>query len=824
MGPNPTVPRKSTRRRVKPAVKPQPRPAAGRSTKDSAPGNATENIRLLHELQVQQIELEAQNRELREAHWLLECSRDSYADLYDFAPVGYVKLDAQGIILEINLPATVMLGAERRHLVGTPLHLRVAREDLGRFRGHLAGFSEPEQRAVTELTLVRKGRDDLPVLLQSVVIPDTSPGFRYRTAITDLTERKQAERALRDNEARLHAVLETAVDAIITFSETGVIESFNRAAERLFGYASAEAVGQSVMLLMPSPMGEGRAGPASHFRAFRDLHVLGAGREVSGRRKDGSTFPIDLSLSEVPLADRRIYTGFVRDITGLRRDELRRRVQYEVASLLAASGTLDETLPKLLSTVAGAFEGEVGEFWEVRDSTPLLHRVQVWRKPGKHLPARNRAGDEWVVSLCDGLPHRVVETRKPEWIPDLSQCRPFRHPEIAAHAGLHSGLAFPILSNDHVLGVMAFLASQIMEPDEDLWRTLSSLCRQIGQFMERRRAEEALFRRQQEFKALTENSPDAIARLDRQLRYLYMNRTAEGKFGVKVADCRGKTRIEAGLPASWATVSDRKSAQVLATGEEQSFEASTLVDGERRHYCSRLVPEFGPDGSLETLLSITSDVTDRYRLEQEILEITDREQRRIGQDLHDGLGQQLTAIQLMCESLREDLAVGHPLLEKQAARMAVYLSETIAQTRALSHGLAPMELQTSGLMVALERLARDTGALAKVKCRFRCAKPVLMADNVVSGHLYRIAQEAVNNALKHGAPGQIEIRLDQRKGLVQLQISNNGKELSETGETSRGIGLQVMQHRANIVGGTLTIGSAPGQGVTVTCTVPVRKP
>jgi signal transduction histidine kinase len=243
----------------------------------------------------------------------------------------------------------------------------------------------------------------------------------------------------------------------------------------------------------------------------------------------------------------------------------------------------------------------------------------------------------------------------------------------------------------------------------------------------------------------------------------------------------------------------------------------------RRTVQCGLTPVLDPHGTQTNWAVNFHDITERRRLESELLEISDRERHRIGRDLHDGLGQQLTAIELMCQAIREDLAAGHPLLERQAAKMGGFLREAIAQTRALSHGLAPVKLEAAALMDALGELARTTGDVSKVKCRFCCAMPVLIADSVVSGHLYRIAQEAVNNALKHGQPGAIELELSTRVNAVRLRVSDDGRGLPNSRKSGTGMGLEVMKYRANLLGGTLAIVSEPGQGVTVDCTVPVRK-
>lgn len=146
-----------------------------------------------------------------------------------------------------------------------------------------------------------------------------------QTAAVDAVRQARHSEALRDSEEWLRAILETAVEGIITIDERGIIESFNPAAEKIFGYRVSEVIGQNVKLLMPEPFRHEHDGYLANYHHTGHAKIIGIGREVIGRRKDSSTFPMDLSVSEVRLADRRIFTGFVRDIT--------ERKQAEKASL-----------------------------------------------------------------------------------------------------------------------------------------------------------------------------------------------------------------------------------------------------------------------------------------------------------------------------------------------------------------------------------------------------------------------------------------------------------------------------------------------------------
>ena len=241
-------------------------------------------------------------------------------------------------------------------------------------------------------------------------------------------------------------------------------------------------------------------------------------------------------------------------------------------------------------------------------------------------------------------------------------------------------------------------------------------------------------------------------------------------------------------------------------------------DGRYRWILCRALLDRDAAGRPLRLTGAHADITENKRLEQEILAISEREQRRIGQDLHDGLGQQLTAIELMLHTIRSDLEEDRPELAQQLAQMGRFLREAITQTRSLAHGLTAFMLDATGLPAALADLAERTSAVGRVSCRFECLSPVTLEEPDAAGHLYRIAQEAVSNALRHAQATTITIRLEQTPLAVVLTVADDGKGLASS-PSSRGIGLRVMEHRANAIGAELAVRATGDSGVLVTCTL-----
>jgi signal transduction histidine kinase len=207
-------------------------------------------------------------------------------------------------------------------------------------------------------------------------------------------------------------------------------------------------------------------------------------------------------------------------------------------------------------------------------------------------------------------------------------------------------------------------------------------------------------------------------------------------------------------------------------------------------------------------------VTQARRLQQQVMEIGDQVRRRIGQDLHDDLCPHLIGIHglstVVTENLREESSPNFTLAQKVVDLM----DSAIEKARSLSRGLCPVHLVAHGFIAALEDIAQQTEAAFNVTCRFKGNDQVVLADNTVATHLYYIAQEAVQNAVKHADAKQITIRLDYADERIHLRIVDNGRGIP-TEMKSSGIGLQIMPYRARIINATYQITSNRGNGTIV---------
>jgi len=205
------------------------------------------------------------------------------------------------------------------------------------------------------------------------------------------------------------------------------------------------------------------------------------------------------------------------------------------------------------------------------------------------------------------------------------------------------------------------------------------------------------------------------------------------------------------------------------------------------------------------------------QLEREIIDISEREQQRIGRDLHDGVCQYLAAIGFSAAVLSRDLERESATCARRAGEIANLLQGALKRTHDLARGLSPVDRDEGGLESALNELASSTSRLAGISCSFVCVGPVNIPDNARAVHLFRIAQEALNNAIKHGRANAVVVALEASNGAVSLRVSDDGTGFDPTSCERKGMGLNIMRYRARMLAGTLEIQSAVG--TMVTCTI-----
>lgn len=372
---------------------------------------------------------------------------------------------------------------------------------------------------------------------------------------------------------------------------------------------------------------------------------------------------------------------------------------------------------------------------------------------------------------------------------------------------------------------------------------------------QRKQVENALKEQVHFVQTLIDAIPNPIFFKDTEGRYLGCNKAFEAALGKSAAEVVGKS-VHDLSPSDLAATYHAKDMELLNQGGLQVYEAEVLFADDIRHdilfYKSIFSDARNQTAGLvgvmlditarklaeeelrvardelevrviertralaEKNLELNAEIAERRRLEKEIIRFSEEEQKRIGQELHDGLGQHLTGIAFLCKVMEQKLSAKALDEKTDAAEIVQLVNQAVAKTRLLARGLFPVELEANGLMAALEQLAANTQRLYGVECLFNCDEPVLVHDNAVAINLYRIAQEAVNNAVKHSQASQILLELANLGDQPLLTVTDNGIGLEPTdARNDNGMGMHIMHYRAKMIGATLEVRKNATQGTTL---------
>jgi PAS domain S-box-containing protein len=673
----------------------------------------------------------------------LEAAIQRYVNLFEFAPIAYVSLDRVGRIEEINLAAVQLLGGSRARLIGKPFALHVTKDDGMLFLNHLLHCRSSDRRVETKLRL--KKRSGEIILAHLASSPKTSSmrdgAFLYQTAILDLTEEKRAEEAIRESEERYRTLFNLGPTAVCTIDTSGVIQNFNRHAAELWGREPAlgdtdQRFCGSFKMFRPDgsfmphdqcPMAEVVSGKKSA------VH----NGEVLIERPDGSHVTVLVNIR--PLKnDQGEVTGAINcfyDITERKRAERRTAVNLAITRILSESPTLEDAVPRILRTVCEMLGWEVGDFWAPNPGGGVLRCLEVWGSSAGKFTKFKAASSKLGLARGIGLPGRIRSDLKPAWISDATRDNNVPRASIVAAEGLHAGFAFPISFGKNFVGVMEFFSLEIREPDEDLLKMFSSIGSQIGQFVQRKRAEEAL----------------------------------------------------------------QKSKELLEQLVRERTKALRMSNAE-----------------------LKSEIERRKGLEGEILAVSDREQQRLGQELHDGLCQHLTAVAFMARSVALRLRNHRVIDAKDIEKIAQLVNDAATDTRNLSRALHRVDVDAAGLITALQDLVDRE--IWRTPCRLHVRPSFHIEDNSAAVHLYRIARESVINANKHAQAREIVIKLERSQQGMVLRVIDDGVGVSIESKLQQGLGFHIMNYRAQLIGGRLKIERPKKGGTSVSCYFPATAP
>jgi PAS domain S-box-containing protein len=302
---------------------------------------------------------------------------------------------------------------------------------------------------------------------------------------------------------RLRLVLDTAHEAFVSIDAEGLITAWNPEAEATFGWAHDEAVGHllSDMIIPPEFRDAHREG-IKRFFATGEGPVLGKRLELEALHRDGRRFPVELTISPVRVEGTYVFHAFLRDISERHQAQGYLAAQAAVSGALASSPELEEAMPSVLEALGECMGWRLGQFWIVDHESGVLRWRAAWHASGSTSDVFEAKSREMTFSPGVGLPGRVWSDGEPAWIEDVTKDPNFPRAQFAAQEGLHGAICVPLLSVGEVVGLIEFFSPQIREPDDDMIAMMGTISNQVGQFVERRRAEQEADRVKEEFFSL----------------------------------------------------------------------------------------------------------------------------------------------------------------------------------------------------------------------------------------------------------------------------------------------------------------------------------
>ncbi len=439
-----------------------------------------------------------------------------YRGILDNALDCIITMGGDGRVLEFNPVAERVFGFNRSEAIGKELaELIIPPRMREQHRRGLAHYLKTGEGPVIgkriEIAGVRKDGSEILVELAITALKiDSAPIFT--AYLRDITERTRNEEASR----HLAAIVESSDDAIVSKDLNGIITSWNRGAEKLFGFSADQVINKPITVIIP---------PDRYHEEQQILDRIHAGERVDHfdtvrRRKDGTLVNVSITVSPIRHADGRVIgaSKIARDISERVRSARRRLAQYTVASLLAGSWNLEEASSAILQTIASIGDWVLSAVWIYDESIGRLRCEGFWHAGTPYLEKFGQFSSAIQFKMGEGLPGRVWESNEPAWIYDVVVDKNFPRALAAREAGLHGGFAFPLFAGRAINGAVELFSEHVAEPDPDLLQLVTALGSQIGLFIERRRVEQELERAKENAEAASAAKDRFLATLSHELR------------------------------------------------------------------------------------------------------------------------------------------------------------------------------------------------------------------------------------------------------------------------------------------------------------------
>ena len=498
-------------------------------------------------------------------------------------------------------------------------------------------------------------------------------------------------------------------------------------------------------------------------------------------------------------------------------------LEHEVALIAAETSAVDVAYPKVLETVGGSLGWDFGAVWEESfDPRGFVRCAATWcADEGRHgdFAATSR---KTALPPGAGLPGRVWSNAAPAWITDVQADPNFPRAEAAVAAGLHAAFCFPIRTARGVVGAIEFMTSSLKEPDDELLATTESLGSQIGQFVERSRAEASMREREARHGAILESALDCIITIDHNGRVLEFNSAAERTFGYQADEIVSREMVEMIVPPSLRDQHRAGLARYLDTGDPRILGQRLEITGMRADGTEfpvdltiTRIPLPGPPA----FTGFVRDITERKEAERDLrasrvrlLGAQNEERRRLERNLHDGAQQRLVSLALTLRLARDGLPEQDGSTLELIERAQEELQLALDELRELARGIHPAVLTERGLAPALEGVAARSAVPVELS-----AMPERRLPEPIEAAVYYVVCEALVNIAKHANASAARVSLAEEDGQIVVEVGDDGAGGADAAE---GSGLRGLADRVEALDGGLVLMSE-ASGTTLRATIPL---
>jgi PAS domain S-box-containing protein len=757
---------------------------------------------------------------------------------------GIITVDSKARVQSFNPAAERLFGYEAAAIVGQPMSLLLA---------------EPQDASISRLSrwptqflpgeLHGKRKNGSIFAIELAVSSMTVDGEHwFLTLVRDITARKEIEKALRESEARKSAILQSAIDCIITLDHRGCVIELNPAVEKTLGWKRDELMGKRLAeVLFPR-----HASERNTSGVWRNLagagFVLGRSAEVTALRADGAEFAAELVVTSVKLEGPVIYSAYLRDITERKLTERRLNLQHSVTRILAEAGSLQQVAHHLLESMAACLGAHVGILWRRDPSAAQLLLFESWQHASR---GGYKGLSDSSVAHCKssfGLAGRAWSEQQPVWASDLQTEPGLGRPSRIGLPALRAGIAFPIVIGEEVQGVAEFYSERVLPADDEVLRVLAGIGSQIGQFIERTRAQEALRESEIRFRTMADSAPIMIWTAGPDAGCDYLNQSWVQFTGRCVEQELGQG-WESGIHP------DDKDRYDFAANKAFDERLNLALeyrlrrhDGQFRWVYSQASPRFLTDGAFLGYIGSCIDITERKQVEEELQRAKEAAEAisrakseflaNVSHEIRTPMNGVLGMTELALETELSPTQREYIELVKVSANSLLGVINNILDFSKIEAGklsVDPVEFDLRDAVAETVRMLAPRAHEKGLELLFqvhRDVPPLLMGD------LMRFRQILVNlvgNAIKFTEQGEIVVQAgiestneteltlhctvrdtgigiaaDKRKVIFDPFVQADGSTTRRYGGT--GLGLAICNRLVEIMDGKIWVESVLGQG------------